>query len=323
MKGDEMAIPFASYVAIALLAIVLILIILGRGQIALLGAAQKLEGLFEPDKFTACALVEGSCPESGKKVSDQNIAVDCVNLFAGEYIIKLEGVQFTYESLGDQRLGKSFNFVVLLDYGNRLVLGEKNDGTNTISCNILDESSGKYGCEKFSRNSPLRFHIYGVKDDRFLLHFTAWKSEPSILQAVQNPDISLYRLIDESYPYYIKSIDIPVKSVSLTNICTTGQAGGLTVQYSPAIPKTLGAVNPTITVTATGVGAYDKISVSIMSTPSGPIIKGNVCPGNPASCQVSADLGLGRYYYEAKLLGANNNVLQKSDIKHFDVVAGP
>ncbi len=212
MKGEETAIPFTTYMILTIIVAFIALMIVTQGRISILFSANQLEGLFEPNKFTACALNEkGNQCIAGQKVSGENVVLDCDSIITGNYIVDITKVGFLYKSPPDSRLGNRFEFIVVLDYADQLITGKKNDGTFVFACNRLD--SDEYECEKFTMDNPLKFTILNARGDRFLLHLTAWKNEPSVVQLASQQGTTFAKLLDEEYPNYITSVDIPVKVI--------------------------------------------------------------------------------------------------------------
>jgi hypothetical protein len=218
MKGDETAIPFATSLIIVLIVAFVALMIVTGGQISLLFSAEALKGLFEPNKFTAC-VSDGEKCILGQRVSEQNVVLDCSSLFTRKATINIEKVQFFYCDPSEQRLGQRFQFLVAADYKNKLYIGSRG-GEKVFECEYKDNPQhcpGEYECPVFSSKNPLQFNIEGVDSgDTILLHITMWKYEEDIQRRIEN-DISLSfsKLLDEAYPQYMTSLDIPIKSLKV------------------------------------------------------------------------------------------------------------
>jgi hypothetical protein len=220
MKGDETTVHVATAFIVALAVIFVALLILTGGRLSLLSSAGALQGLFEPNKFTACVAEGGNCV-SGRSVSAENVKIDCGSLSSRKAIINIDRVKFLYSNTGDNRLGDRFEFLLAADYRDKLSLGYKDAIKSRFACDRKSESN--YECEQFMPDSPLQFTIEDVKpDDKIVLHITAWKFDEQLRAAILDEQKTFSEILDEFYPGYITSVDIPVKSLSVDALACAG-----------------------------------------------------------------------------------------------------
>ena len=164
----------------------------------------------------------------------------------------------------------------------------------------------------------MEFVVPNVRGDKLLLHLTAWRNEHSLNLLIQS-GTTFAKLLDEGYPNYITSVDIPVKVLDPSVSCNQATLRpSVSVSHFPGSPT----YPEIITVTATTSGTYDKIIINVRDSGGRPVNRpGTICLWPSRFCEFSASLPEGLYDYEAKLLDADNKELARSDTRQFRILS--
>lgn len=301
MKDKGIAINFTTSTIIVFLVMVVSLLIITDSRVSTLFTAEALKGLFEPNKFKPCSLDEEGLCAPGIKISAENVALNCGNLFSRSAVVNIEKIGFTYYNPGEQRLGPRFYFLLALGYKEHLILGSK-AGNTKFECKRFSDD-GRYECEKFDNKNSLKFELFDVSTgDRIVLHITAWKYDASLQKTVDGTK-SFSEVIDEFYPFYMGSVDVPIKVVNIdTTTCSTPI---LMLYHTPPNPNTQNE----ITVVAEATGAYDKIVISVRKEAGfleDSLYEEKSCRPPEDKCEWSKfALSIGKYVYEAKTFDTN------------------
>lgn len=159
-----------------------------------LEAFSKMNNLFEPAKVNIA--------DSDIKELEKYVKLDCS---ATAPLVILENIKFYYKGQPSS-MSDYVEFMILLDYNNRLFLGHNAiDGTDAVKCGS-SEDGDSFQC---SQTLKIEFNLVGIGNlkERDLLHFTIWQARPAISTAVA--DGTTFRDLLESYPEsYISSFDV-------------------------------------------------------------------------------------------------------------------
>lgn len=306
MKG--IAINFTVSTIITLLVVIVAILIIVGARLDLIFAGESLKGLFEPNKFTLCVTDnEGKCAKPPAKADAKNIALTCVDPVAGAYTINVEDVRFYYcVPPGDNAPGgKSFDFLLALDYREKMYLGKSNENP-IFTCTTTDEPvescASAYVCDRFDSRSPLSFSVHVPRiDDKIILHITAWSYAPTLINKIEQ-GTTLAGLLNDAYPNYITSADVPVRSFTID----PSKCGitSLVAYNEPIIPKTQDTAKVIAVVTGP-TDKWSKITISVRDITEGGYMNEEIsCTTSPCTWSKTG-LRIGSYRYEAKLFGTD------------------
>lgn len=178
------------YLFLMVAVIFLGLMIVGKGKVFLFSEGAKLSALFEHEIVHP---IEGPVQEM--------VEVECEN---GQFTkIILKGMSFNYKGKEDR-----IEFVILLDMGKSLVIGQYDDGPRkkqtVIACELNDDNAMQ--CD------PTRDYYFDLKESQMPLseltstyyHFTVWRKIPGLKLA----GTTLKGMIERHFPYYLASFGV-------------------------------------------------------------------------------------------------------------------
>jgi hypothetical protein len=191
MSGEDETIKMVLYIVV-----VLIVVYIGIGFV--LG--------FNPSEWTkklSSVRFEPGALDAGD-LSD-NIELGCRQ---SNYLITLKDLKFDVQP-GIETLGGVLDVSVALDFKNLLFLGTGEGNKEIIECKKKD---GKFDCGTTTLMFDTGRQIGGL-EGREVLHFTAWKSNPVLLDSMRpsgNQYTTLASTLNNYGEFYLSSFDIVI-----------------------------------------------------------------------------------------------------------------
>ncbi len=189
MKGIERDLLF--YLLGMLLTILVALMILGGGNPMKVFEKKTFKENFEPgtvgiiDAHSLSDWARLTCPAQD------------------DHILTINGLKFGTTEIPSSEKDR-IDFLVVLDLNSLLFLGTDQDGRNVLPCGVNDD---EYECPQDIKMDFILNRI-GRLEGNYTFHFTLWEAGSGVAGAINDPEMTFGKMLDNYPEYYIASFDI-------------------------------------------------------------------------------------------------------------------